>query len=49
MWRCLPALLLIWFLVYYDVTHTLAKPMRLALYAFCLLLVLLCVRALGRA
>jgi hypothetical protein len=36
------------FRLYYDATHTLTKPFRLALYAFCLMLVLLCIRALGR-
>ena len=35
------------FLLYYDATHTLTKPFRLALYAFCLMLVLLCLRALA--
>jgi hypothetical protein len=48
MWRCLPALVFIACLLYYDATHTLTKPFRLALYAFCLMLVLLCIRALGR-
>jgi hypothetical protein len=48
MWRCLPALMFIGFLLYYDAAHTLTKPFRLALYAFCLMLVLLCLRALGR-
>jgi hypothetical protein len=48
MWRCLPALMFIGFLLYHDATHTLTKPFRLALYAFCLMLVLLCLRALGR-
>jgi predicted Co/Zn/Cd cation transporter (cation efflux family) len=48
MWRCLPALVFIAFLLYYDATHTATKPFRLALYAFCVMLVLLCLRALGR-
>ena len=48
MWRCLPALVFIACLIYYDATHALTKPFRLALYAFCLMLVLLCIRALGR-
>ena len=48
MWRCLPALICIGFLLYYDASQTLTKPFRLALYAFCLMLVLLCLRALGR-
>jgi len=47
MWRCLPALVFIAFLLYYDAAHTLTKSFRLALYAFCLMLVLLCLRALG--
>ena len=48
MWRCLPALVFVAFLLYYDATRALTKPFRLALYAFCLMLVLLCIRALGR-
>jgi hypothetical protein len=48
--HCVPALLRRQpaFLLYYDANHTLTKPFRLALYAFCLMLVLLCIRALGR-
>jgi len=49
MWRYVPALLFIWWLIYYDATHTLPKPWRLALFTCCLLLVLLCIRAYGRS
>ena len=47
MWRCLPALVFIACLLYDDATHTLTKPLRLALYAFCLMLVLLCIGRSG--
>lgn len=48
MWRLIPALVLIGVLVWYDNTHELTAPLRLALYAVCLLLALLCIPVLAR-
>jgi hypothetical protein len=48
MWRVIPALLVVGFLVYYDTSRTLSPPTRLALYTLCLLLVVLCVLSLLR-
>jgi hypothetical protein len=35
-------------LLYFDAKQARSKPFRLAMYAFCLMLVLLCIRALAR-
>ena len=47
MWRLIPALVLVGALVWYDNTHELSPAARLALYAVCLLLALLCIPVLA--
>jgi len=47
MWRLIPALVLVGVVVWYDNTHELSPPVRLALYAVCLLLALLCIPVLA--
>jgi hypothetical protein len=48
MWRCIPAVVVIGCLLYYDIKHPGSKLYRLLLYAFCTMLLLLCARALLR-